>query len=266
MPRELYDGEELLDFQRSQIAFAGHLRNPDEHAAPSDVEDRRLAIYRDLFYNNIEGLLSSTFPVVREILPDNEWHGVVREYFSEHRSHTPLFPEVAEDFLGFIQAIDINTRLRRPFLLELAHYEWMELVAGLEDEDIQQVQVNRGGDLLAGVPVLSPLAWLLSYQYPVHKISTKLQPKKPEAAPVLIVVYRNRDDDVRFMEINPVTMRLLQLIEENQALAAPAAGQVLVEALAAEMQHADPSALLQPALEIMNGMLARDILLGTQQG
>ncbi|HKX55116.1 MAG TPA: putative DNA-binding domain-containing protein, partial [Xanthomonadales bacterium] len=35
------------------MAFAAHIRNPAVAPAPADVEDRRMQIYRDLFFNNI---------------------------------------------------------------------------------------------------------------------------------------------------------------------------------------------------------------------
>ena len=42
-------------FQHTQIEFAAHLRHPQLNAAPANIEDRRLEIYRSLFFNNIEG-------------------------------------------------------------------------------------------------------------------------------------------------------------------------------------------------------------------
>ena len=37
------------DFRDIQYAFARHIRDPENNPAPVDAEDRRLAIYRDLF-------------------------------------------------------------------------------------------------------------------------------------------------------------------------------------------------------------------------
>ena len=53
-------------FQELQYAFAAHIRDPESNAAPEGIEDRRLAVYRELFYNNVQSLLTSTFPVLRE--------------------------------------------------------------------------------------------------------------------------------------------------------------------------------------------------------
>ena len=64
------DKTALPDFQKLQYAFAAHLRDPAAHPAPAGIEDRRLQIYRELFYNNVEGLLASNFPVIRRVLGD----------------------------------------------------------------------------------------------------------------------------------------------------------------------------------------------------
>ena len=51
----------LADRQR---AFAAHLRDPS-NPAPPGIEARRMAVYRDLFYNAIEGLLAAQAGVTR---------------------------------------------------------------------------------------------------------------------------------------------------------------------------------------------------------
>jgi hypothetical protein len=66
--------ESLPEFTRRQYAFAAHIRDPEHQPAPDDIEDRRMQIYRELFYNNVEGFLSGTFPVLRKIHSDGDWH------------------------------------------------------------------------------------------------------------------------------------------------------------------------------------------------
>ena len=45
------------DFQDKQYAFAAHIRDPDNTIEPEGIEDRRMAIYRTLFFNNLYNLL-----------------------------------------------------------------------------------------------------------------------------------------------------------------------------------------------------------------
>jgi len=95
-----------------------------------------------------------------------------------------------------------------------------------EESPAEQVAV----DPLAGVPRLSPLAWVLAYQYPVHRIGPSYRPESAEQ-PTYLAVYRDRDDKVRFMELNAATARLLERVRDNE----DACGADLLEALAAEL-------------------------------
>ena len=56
---------ELL--KKQLYEFAAHIRDPENKPAPENIEDRRMGIYRDLFFNNIEGFLSGTFPVLKRL-------------------------------------------------------------------------------------------------------------------------------------------------------------------------------------------------------
>ena len=56
---------------QQQYEFAAHIRDPEHKPAPDDIEDRRMGIYRELFYNNVEGFLSNSFPVLRKLMDDD---------------------------------------------------------------------------------------------------------------------------------------------------------------------------------------------------
>ena len=58
--------EELL--RQQQLEFAAHLRAPDRNPAPRNIEDRRMQIYRDLFINNVTNFLGNSFPVLSDLL------------------------------------------------------------------------------------------------------------------------------------------------------------------------------------------------------
>ncbi|MCG8537759.1 MAG: DNA-binding domain-containing protein, partial [Pseudomonadales bacterium] len=71
-----------------QMAFAAHLRDPANQPAPEGIENRRMQIYRDLFYNNVEGFVSGAFPVLRSLTSDEKWHRMVRDFFAHYRCQT----------------------------------------------------------------------------------------------------------------------------------------------------------------------------------
>lgn len=244
-----------------QYEFTAHLRDPENNPAPEGIEDRRLGIYRDLLYNNIEGFLSGGFPVIRSIYNDDNWHRMVRDFFAHHKSQSPYFLEISQEFLAYLQN-ERKPQTEDPAgLLELAHYEWVELALSVSDEVIDMNQVNPNGDLLTGHPVLSPVAWALAYQYPVHKMGPGNLPEQPPEQTTYLVVYRNRNDDVKFMEINPVTARLIHLLQEDESLS----GQVALEQIAQEMKHPNPDVVMQGGLSALQELQGYGIILGTNR-
>ena len=178
-----------------------------------------MRIYAELFYNNIESFIARTFPVFREIADDDFWHRLVRGFIRDHRAESPYFSHICEEFMQYL-----DERMKRadarageppipPFALELCHYEWVEMAldlapdadCGFDDEPV------RPDDALA----LSPLAWPLRYAYPVREIGADYQPTEPPDGPTWLIGWRDREDRVRFVASNAVTIRLLRLIDDG---------------------------------------------------
>jgi len=247
-------------FQRLQYRFAAHLRDPRRNAAPPGIERRRLKIYTELFYNNVEGFLSSAFPVLRRITPDARWHAMARDFFARHESHQPLFHKIAEEFLKYLERERGRVKGDPPFLRELAHYEWVELALSVAQAPPAAELADVDGDLMEQVPVVSPLAWALSYEFPVHRIGPEAMPKAPGASPTHLVVYRNRQDEVKFLEINAVTARLLQLMAARRST-----GRQLLRRVARELKHPQPEAVVADGATILSGLRERDIILGAKR-
>tara|TARA_R110002074_G_scaffold171028_3_gene333372 strand:- start:858 stop:1634 length:777 start_codon:yes stop_codon:yes gene_type:complete len=208
------DLEAVASFQKTQYAFASHLRDPQVNPAPEGIEDRRMKIYRDLVYNNIESFISSGFPILRSLMNDDCWHKMVRDFVSHHQSHTPYFLEITQEFLRYLQEERAENVDDLPFMLELAHYEWVELALDVSSQEIPNTD-TRVEDILSSKPEVSPLAWRLSYQYPVHRLGSGDYPQEQSEDPTFLVVYRNRAHEVKFLEANAVTLHLLQLFEDQ---------------------------------------------------
>jgi hypothetical protein len=246
-------------FMESQRAFAAHIRDPRGRPCPGDVEERRMAIYRDLVYNNVASLLATNFPVTKQVLDDGHWADLIRGFFIHHRCTTPLFHELAQEFLAYLQGARAGDPRDPAFLLELAHYEWIELALDIAEDEPLPAPADPNGDLLAGVPAVSPLAWSLSYRFPVHCIGPGHRPEVPPAEPTRLVVYRNRQGSVGFMEVNAVTQRLLQLLREDRSIT----GLESLKRIATELCHPRPDQVIAAGRQLLSDLRGRDILLGT---
>lgn len=245
---------------RLQTAFAAHIRNPAAFPAPADVDDRRMQVYRELFFNNVESLLAGNFPVLRQLYDEPCWHRLVRDFYAEHRARTPLFPELPKEFLRYLQDGRGERPDDPPFLLELAHYEWVEAALALDPRELDAIPADRASDLIACVPVLSPLSWLLSYNFPVHRISPEYRPDQPPAEPTHLLAYRNRADEVRFMQLNELTRLLVHLMGTHPDLS----GRELLLLTAEQSGYSDPEGLTRHGRKLLENLRARDIVLGAR--
>ncbi len=251
---------EVMNFKQQQYAFAAHIRDPHHNPPPAEVEDRRMKIYRELFFNNVESFMSNTYPVLQELLGEERWQAILRDYFARHQATTPLFSEMPREFLKYLEHEYQPQEDDYPFMLELAHYEWAELALNVLDVDLSETAFDADGDLMQGIPHVSPLAWPMSYQYPVQLIGTDYIPAEPPEAATHIVIYRDLADEVHFLELNPVTMRLLQILQAGERNGHDALMQI-----AAEMNHPEPQTLLQFGQQILEEFRQRQIILGTKQ-
>jgi hypothetical protein len=247
-------------FQEKQYAFARHIRDPKNNPPPAGAEDRRMAIYRELFFNNLRNLLSQTFPVLRKLHDGEKWNTIIRQFMVQHEAQTPYFLRIPKEFVDFLQNEYVLQSDDFPFLLELAHYEWVELALSVSDEANDVVDIDAGGNLLDGTPVLSKLAWTFSYQFPVHRISQEFLPRAPGEQLTFLTICRKASDDMDFMELNPVTARLLEMIESNDV----ESGRQLLLRLAEELKYPDANKLIEHGLDAMKNMRDAEILLGVK--
>lgn len=252
---------ERPEFQKKQYAFAAHIRDPEHQPAPDGIDDRRMAIYRKLFFNNLFSLLGTFFPVLRKIHSNEQWRRFVRGFMQHHQAQTPYFLQLPEEFLGYLQNEFEPADDDYPFLLELAHYEYAELALSISEDENDLSGIDPEGDLLTGIPVKSVLSWPYAYRYAVHRISPDYLPREPENQAVYLALYRGDDGKVGFLELNAVSAALLDAIERNSE---NRSGEELLRALATTINYPDAEALVAHGADALQQMRQLGILIGTR--
>ncbi|EOW2137083.1 putative DNA-binding domain-containing protein [Stenotrophomonas sp. GD03908] len=233
-----------------QHAFTAHLRDPQAVASPAGLEPRRVAVYQRLLFNNLLGLLSNGFPVCVRLLGEPTWSALVRHYFSMHRCQTPLFTELAAEFVQWLQA---QPQLPHPALAELAHYEWVE--TALYQLQAEPLPAPGGIDPLRVPLQRSPLAWPLLYQWPVHRLGAEDAPTEPPADPTGLLVRRDADGEVRFATLSPLAVYLLSSIGEQPGQE----GHIYLQQLAAAHGLAE-DALAEPGAALLQQLLQAGVI------
>lgn len=241
-------------FQQYQQAFCTHVRDPKSAARPHGVNARRIAIYAELLFNNMESTLAGCFPVCRKVLGIRRWNRLVREFFAEHRCTTPLFRQIPEEFLLWLEE-GCSSGLP-PFLPQLAHYEWVELAVAVSDAPLP-TGWDSEGDLLETIPVLTPALMLLSYDWPVQRISPRFKPVEPLSEPIWLLVFRDMHDEVRFNELNPVSAALIRQLQAGNLT-----GREALMNIARMLGHNDPAPIIAFGSEFFGQLRAAGAILG----
>ena len=239
----------MLDFQQYQYTFTAHIRDPKNNPKPDNVDEERMSVYREGVYNNLFESASVCFPVCQRTIGKAAWNSIMRRFFATHHASSPIFREIPQELLAFLQA-DVEVP---DYIKQLAHYEWVELAVGMQK--VSAANLSKATNLLNEIPVLTPAHMLLQYDYPVQKISPEFIPESKEEA--YLLVFRNQDFDVNFIELNPMTYALLELIKKGLT------GKQALTSIAEQIQHPQPKVILEFGHGLLLDLLAQQAILGS---
>lgn len=239
----------MKDFQQYQKDFTAHIRDPKNNPKPNNVDEERMAVYRDGVYNNIFESASICFPVCQETVGEKDWDATVRRFVATHHASSPIFREIPKELLQFLQ----NDQETPAYIKQLAHYEWVELAVGALH--VETPVLSEVPDLVNEIPVLTPAHMLLEYDYPVQKISAQFKPEETEGTHLL--VFRNALFEVNFVELNPMVFVLLNLIKEGLT------GLQALTSLAEQIQHPQPKVIIEFGSGVLKDLLAQQAIVGS---
>lgn len=245
-------------FIQKQSEFAAYIRDPENNPAPADIKKQRMDMYRELFFNNINSFLISNFPVLHQILTEKQWVALVQDFFSVHSCKTPYFSEIPKEFILYLQherKVDNDP----PFMLELAHYEWVEMALMIAKERFPEIDTSLVENPLKYKVALSPLAWPLAYRYPVHNLSPNYQPENPPEQPTYLIVYRDADFEVRFMTITSLIFSLLQILQNHHGMRADDC----IQQIAQESSTMKPEMIKKGCIQVLTELSRKGIICKT---
>ncbi len=248
----------MMAFQAVQRQFLAHLRNPGQLPLPTGFAPQGVALYTDLLFNKFNDSLTTCFPVTHSILGETDWLRLLKEFIAEHRCLSPYYRQIPDEFIRYLQTGWVN-HTGLPYLLELAHFEWVELILAITDVDPVVQYESAVNDWLACRPVFAPVLQLLNYAYPVQCINENYQATTPPEQATHILGFRDKDDAVQFIELNPATARLVEILQDTDDTYT--VGEA-IQQIAAELQHPEPSTLFAFGVATLANLMQQGAILG----
>ena len=216
--------------------FAAAVRDPTL-PTPKGLDPERFALYRELAANNLAALLSRVFPVLCACVGEDAWQKLHEGFLRDYRPRTPYFPKLGGEFATYLETLSCE-----PWWVSLAAWEWLEVEVRHDPAEPGQVRVN-------------PTLRLRHVEHEVHRLRADA-PAVPAIRPHWLAVYRNTAGDVKFAEVTPVTV---QLIERLQAVPAQADDETLT-ALAQALHWPEPARFLTAGREMIASLQSMEIL------
>lgn len=152
----------------------------------------RLAIYADMYLARLTECLRGDFPRVAELLGDEAWNAVTREFFAVHPSKHPSVRHLGGAFPGFLA--DHPPANSGAALAELARFEWVRRdvfdapdAHPLTRADLMSVVPERWGALrFQTVPACA----LFDSPWPIHRLWSGDSPLDAAQDPCSLRIWR----------------------------------------------------------------------------
>lgn len=215
------------DFKKIQRQWAQWLRDPNKVAAPQQADSARLQVYNRLVRNNIENFIERGFPVLADVLEASQWQQLMQDFVQNHHATSPLFAQIGDEFVRFLEQRSPPSKSANnlpAFTVELARYERMEVDVFNAMDDCSVPELTAAPEQMLWQ--VNPSVQWRDFSYAVHTISRDNIPDSPLQQPIFIAVYRVDYVDqqqlftstVKFMQLNPVTTLLIDLLQQQSGL------------------------------------------------
>lgn len=182
---------------------------------------RRMRVYRDLVRGALEDPLPDCFPFTHRILDEaGAWDACVDAFIASRSVQSPYYRDINPTFVAWLAESGWGQD-RWPFLLALAHFEWVELEVLRWPEEPPPGGLAE--DPAPGHRVAFDGAFRnLAYGWRVHESVEDLP--VPAAGATHLLCFRDREQDFRVLEVDPGSSAFLARCREGETTGAAAAG------------------------------------------
>ena len=169
--------------------------------------------YRRLVYNVIKDTLKTAFPMTIELIGKKRWKKSVAYFFENHKCQTPQIWKLPFEFYEFYLNNNFPFKKKYPFILDLLHYEWLEIEVFMM-EDLPIAKFNTQGDIRKDILIPNPEIKILPIQYPFHLKKVK-QISEEDRGQYFVTIHRDfYSKQVKFNDFSYPFVEMLLTINE----------------------------------------------------
>lgn len=167
----------------------------------------RLHNYRRLIYTIYWEALSDAYPIAKSILKEEQWDKMVDDFISEYACNEPQLFRMPFHLIEFAEQKSFSEVFSIPYLSDLLHFEWIEIeVHSMKDiEETSALSLKSRDD---GHLDFNPYLKLIKLDYPIHRL--KDQNIEQLKGDYFLLVYRQKNGTVQYMELNGFTANLIE--------------------------------------------------------
>ncbi|MGK4002850.1 putative DNA-binding domain-containing protein [Sorangium sp. So ce1036] len=250
---------------RAWLERAG-LTGPDLEAMAA-LPPGRLLLYRRLVRRGLTGAIRAEIPRTAARL-GARFEADVARFFEEELPRSRYLRDVAFEFVAFAAPRWAEDPDVPSYLADLARHELVALaVACAEPDGAETVTPSASGSGASGEELsldrgarFQRAATLVRHEHAVHRLSADEAARDvPVREPVSLLVYRDAEHEVRFLELTPLAAEIL-----GRLLAGEALGEAVIAGCAA-LEHPVDGPVLESTAALLGDLAERGVLLGPSQ-
>ncbi|MBK6513476.1 MAG: putative DNA-binding domain-containing protein [Polyangiaceae bacterium] len=228
--------------------------HPADLEALAAVDDRSFFAYRHLLRNNLREAIDNQLSRTRALLGER-LDADIDAYFSSGLPTSRYLRDVAFELVDFATPRWRSAQDVPPFAAELALFELRSFESSVAVRPAASAARAVPKLELAAPVVLDESVKVTRYAYPVHELADGA--RELEARPTALLVYRDRDFELRFLELSPLAASIVERL-----LAGAALGEAITASCAAASTPISPE-LLGEIAQLLSDYAERGIVLGS---
>jgi hypothetical protein len=195
--------------------FEGYLRrhgvSEDDVAAMLRVGAGRFNVYRKLVHNRLRATTAEFIERTYARIGRTRFVADFEVFMEEAATASPYLREVPREFVDWVAPRWLADTQVEDYFVDLARHELLEY-------DVRNDPSGRPDP--TGLPLaldkslrFDPAARLMQYDYAVHRLPADEDDRTiPEAIPTRLLVYRDADVDVRYLELSPLAEQITRAL------------------------------------------------------